>query len=92
MPHLFSQMGANGKAKDRPSIGKAKPKGKAKPNGKANPKGKANAQGKADGQGQAPPKSLLIQVLLAPEVARDGAASSQARPWASMLHKLSRTT
>ena len=41
-------MGANGKgkarAKDGPSIGKAKPKGKAKSQGKAKPKGKAQPQ------------------------------------------------
>ena len=86
VPHLLSQMGANGKAKAR---AKARPSmGQARGQGKAKPKGKANAQGKKYGHGQAQPNRMCIQVLSA----RDGGAPSQARPCASMVHKLSRTT
>ena len=84
-------MGANSKAKATPSICNAKLKGKAQLKGKAKPKGKANVQGKADGQGQARPKSLLLQVLMAPKVAMGGTPSNQAIPWANMAHNRSRT-
>ena len=46
-------MGANGKAKVKPSVGKANFNGEANLKGNAEPKGNTNVQGKADGQGQA---------------------------------------